>query len=262
MNVQESDSEESFSNLELGTPKEFSLAIVGGGIGGLCLAVALAHHNVPIHVYEAAAAFGEIGAGVGLGPNAIRAMALLDSTILEGYQRCQTTNVSPAEQGRFFNFRYGMDRPSSDGMEAGDLICDVRSGSVTSSVHRARFVGELAQLLPKDLASFGKKLVEIGEKGNGVVLKFVDGTEAVHDAVIGCDGIKSRVRKILLRENDRASEPVFSGKFCFRGLVPAKEAVDLLGEELATESQMCKRVCFQMEKSMLTIQISETTATC
>lgn len=220
--------------------KPFSLAIVGGGIGGLCLAVALVNHNVSVHVYEAAPAFSEIGAGVGLGPNALRAMALLDSAILEGYKRCETTNVSPEEQGRFFNFRYGMEKPSSDGMVAGELICEVRSGRVTSSVHRARFLNELVNLMPDGAASFNKRLVGIEDEDDGVRLRFADGTEAKHSAIVGCDGIKSQVRKFLLGERNKASEAVFSGKCCYRGLVPADKAIETLGEDLALNSQMCK----------------------
>ena len=185
---------------------------------------------------------------------------MLDSSILEAYNRCQTTNVSLEEQGRFFNFRWGMQKPSSDGMRDGGLVADVRSGCTTSSVHRARFLGELSKLLPRGMASFGKRLVLIEEIGmgkkrkrergdregmgsNGVLLRFADGTTASHDIVVGCDGIKSQVRKLMLNwtgKRDRVSEPVFSGKYCYRGLVPADKAVEVLGEEMATESQMCQ----------------------
>jgi salicylate hydroxylase len=221
-------------------PKPFSLAIVGGGIGGLCLAVALVSHNIPVHVYEAAPAFTEIGAGVGLGPNALRAMALMDPAIFRGYKRCETSHASPEERKRFFNFRYGMEKPSRDGMIAGRLICDLRSQSETSSVHRARFLQELLNLLPEGAASAGKRLTGIDEEGSGVLLKFSDGTEARHDAVVGCDGIKSQVRKILLGEGHPTSEAVFSGKYCYRGLVPAAKAIEILGEDLALNSQMCQ----------------------
>lgn len=220
--------------------KQPSLAIVGGGIGGLCLAVALNRRNVPVHVYEAAPAFGEIGAGVGFGPNALRAMKMLDPAIWEGYKRCETTNVSEEEQGRFFIFRYGMEAPSSDGMTAGEEICDVRSGCVSSSVHRARFLNELVNLMPDGAASFDKRLAGIDESSEGVLLKFVDGTEARHDAVIGCDGVKSQVRKVLLGENHKSSVPVFSGHYCYRGLVPADKAIEIVGEDLALNSQMCE----------------------
>lgn len=220
--------------------KPFSIAIVGGGIGGLCLAVALDSHNVPVHVYEAAPAFTEIGAGVGLGSNALRAMTLLSPPIFKGYKRCETSHASPEERKRFFNFRYGMEKPNADGMVAGQLICDLRSDSETSSVHRARFLNELVNLLPPRAASVGKRLMEIDEGGEGVLLKFADGTEARHDAVVGCDGIKSQVRKVLLGTADPSSEAVFSGKLCYRGLVPAAKAIDILGEDLALNSQMCQ----------------------
>ena len=58
--------------------------------------------------------------------------------------------------------------------------------------------------------------------------------------MVGCDGIKSQVRKVLLGAGDETSEPVFSGKLCYRGLVPAEKAIDILGEELALNSQMCQ----------------------
>ena len=60
------------------TPKPLSVAIIGGGIGGLCTAIALLKHpHITIQVYEAAPTFGEIGAGVGIGPNAQQALSLI-----------------------------------------------------------------------------------------------------------------------------------------------------------------------------------------
>jgi salicylate hydroxylase len=58
--------------------QQFNLAIIGAGIGGLSLAIRLTRHNVPFTIYESARAFSTVGAGVGLGPNAIRAMDLID----------------------------------------------------------------------------------------------------------------------------------------------------------------------------------------
>lgn len=260
------------------------LAIVGGGLGGLCLAVALHDKNIPVHVYEAAPSFGEIGAGVGLGPNALRAMAMLDKSqrILKGYKKCETSNVSPEEQKRFFNFRYGMSEPLSckrrangetkasnghlnghangeteDVWTGGRLIADVRSDDVTSSVHRARFLEELVKLMPEGSASFGKRLATVEEpedERGGVVLQFEDGSSARHDAVIGCDGIKSQTRRILLGKGNPASEPVFTGKFCYRGLVPAEKAKAVLGDDLAVNSQMCMpSLSFSKRSSLLVL---------
>jgi len=52
--------------------KAFTIAICGGGIAGLSLAIGLLKNNVPFHLYEAAHAFAEVGAGVSFGPNSLR----------------------------------------------------------------------------------------------------------------------------------------------------------------------------------------------
>ena len=56
--------------------KPFTIAICGGGIAGLTLAIGLLRHNTPFHIYESAHAFTEVGAGVAFGPNSLRAMSL------------------------------------------------------------------------------------------------------------------------------------------------------------------------------------------
>jgi salicylate hydroxylase len=69
-------------------------------------------------------------------------------------------------------------------------------------------------------------------------LTFHDGSTAEADAVIGCDGVKSRTRQILLGEKSEAFSPTFTGKYAYRGLIPMEKAVKTLGEELAMNSQM------------------------
>ena len=51
------------------------IAIIGGGIGGLTAAVALARKGLAVEVYEQAPVLGEVGTGVGLWPNALTALA-------------------------------------------------------------------------------------------------------------------------------------------------------------------------------------------
>jgi len=60
---------------------------------------------------------------------------------------------------------------------------------------------------------------------------------ALTDVVIGCDGVKSRTRHILLGDNE-ITLPTFSEKYAYRGLIPMEKAVEALGEELARNSQM------------------------
>jgi salicylate hydroxylase len=222
-------------------PKEgqhpFSIAIAGGGIGGLALAIGLLHQNVPVHVYEAAPAFAEIGAGVAFGPNSLRAMSLISPSIREGYEHRATNNAFDNKKGTWFDFRYGMDSRDGRG-SAGDKIAEVKCKTGQSSVHRAHFLDELVKLIPDGVASFGKRLDNAQEVDEGVILHFSDGTTATHTAVIGCDGIKSRVRQIVLGEGKEESKAVFTGKYAYRGLVPMEKAVALLGDELARNSQM------------------------
>lgn len=60
--------------------------------------------------------------------------------------------------------------------------------------------------------------------------------------VIGCDGIKSRVRALLLGDDlHPAASPSFTHKYAYRGLVPMDKAVAAVGEELASNS--CMHVC-------------------
>lgn len=228
------------------TPKKpFNIAVIGGGIGGLCTTIGLLHQNIPCTLYEAAPAFAEIGAGVSFGPNALRAMSLIDPAIQRGYSKRATTNAWSSKKDTWFDFRIGQkDWPDHKDMEGrvGELVASpVAVGVGQNSVHRAHFLDELVALVPDGVAVFGKRLDDIksAEDGSGaLVMHFQDGTTAVADAIIGCDGVKSRTRQILLGIDHPATTPTFSGKYAYRGLIPMPKAVDAIGEELARNSQM------------------------
>jgi len=119
------------------SPKpSITIAICGGGIGGLSLAIGLLRHpQLSIHIYEAAPAFAEIGAGISFGPNAIRAMSLIDPKVREAYERRCTSNGLESKKDAWFDFRWGMDVRT--GGKAGEwfhtLIAPETGGS---SVHR------------------------------------------------------------------------------------------------------------------------------
>ena len=220
------------------SPRTFKIAICGGGIGGLALAIALLRQGVPVHIYEAASAFAEIGAGVSFGPNAVRAMSLIDPKIRQGYDRRSTSNGWLEKKDVWFDYRLGMDH--KDGKrKAGDWFhATIAPGVGQSSVHRAHFLDELVKLVPEECATFGKRVEKVEPLDDGVKLVFSDGSEAEASAVIGCDGIKSQIRPILLGRDAPASHAVFSGKYAYRGLIPMPKAVDLLGDDLARNSQM------------------------
>ena len=216
--------------------KPLNVAVIGGGIGGLCFAIGLLRHNVPFHIYEAAHAFAEIGAGVGFGPNARQAMTLIDPRIKKGYEKYETTNHDEYAKDHFFQFRMGMDgQGGTKGLKAGDMISTPGGpGKGMSMIHRARFLDELVKLIPKELVSFGKKVVAVERVMKIVRLGFEDGSVAEASAAIGCDGVKSRVRQSLFGNE---SDATFTGKYAYRGLLPMSKAIDLVGEKLARNSQ-------------------------
>ncbi|KAF0331199.1 mannitol 1-phosphate dehydrogenase [Colletotrichum asianum] len=216
--------------------KDFNVAVVGGGIAGLTLTLQLLLQRIPTTLYEQAPQFGEIGAGVSFGPNALRAMSLISPHVRNAFEAQATYNQSEDHKGVWFDFRYG---ESCDGKHReGDLIHRLECDGGQTSIHRAHFLDELVKLLPDGIAKFGKRCVDYEDDGKSVLLKFQDGTTARHDAVIACDGIKSKLRSVMLGENDPAAKAVFSGKCAYRGLIPIAEAQELLGEELAGNAQM------------------------
>ncbi|PQE08031.1 hypothetical protein CJF30_00011194 [Rutstroemia sp. NJR-2017a BBW] len=76
--------------------KPISIAIVGGGISGLCLAIGLLHRSQhKISIFEASSAFAEIGAGLALGPNAQRALRLISHAAEQAFRDYATGNSSP-----------------------------------------------------------------------------------------------------------------------------------------------------------------------
>ncbi|MCJ1253499.1 hypothetical protein MMC24_001311 [Lignoscripta atroalba] len=226
--------------------KPFTIAICGGGIGGLALAIGLLCQNIPIHIYEAAHAFAEVGAGVSFGPNSLGAMSLIDENIKKGYHKRETVNASAEKKHTWFDFRWGMDGKKggnlgkgNEGRKAGEFIHAVKAPPTgQSSVHRAHFLDELVSLVPKECASFGKRVEEIEQLGDGVRMHFHDGSTAEASAVVGCDGVKSRTRLQVLGEAHSAAHASFTGKYAYRGLIPMGKAVELLGDDLARNSQM------------------------
>ncbi|ROW04976.1 hypothetical protein VPNG_07034 [Cytospora leucostoma] len=233
-----------------------SIAIVGGGIAGLTLALNLiklaksdpsSQPRYAVTIYEAAHAFGEIGAGVSFGPNASHAMKCIGPEVYAAFEKTETRNQFKSKEDVWFDFRFGesvdgkFKVEGEDGTGQGELIATVRCPGGQRGVKRSDFLDELIKHVPDGTAQFGKRVVLYTEDKSGkVTLHFKDGTTAVHDAVVGCDGIKSAIRKTVLAGTSKpeAASAVFSGKYCYRGLIPMDQAVSVLGEELASNSQM------------------------
>jgi salicylate hydroxylase len=137
----------------------------------------------------------------------------------------------------WFEFRYGED--CGGRRKDGEVITTVKCEGGQASVHRAHFLDELVKLLPDGIARFGLRATDFSDEGDdGIVLHFANGETARHDAIVGCDGIKSKIRISLLGSGHPAAHAVYSGKYAYRGLIPMEDAKSLLGEDLAYTAQM------------------------
>lgn len=178
----------------------------------------------------------------------IGTVALISPEIVEGFKRCVTHGERKED---WFTVRIGDHRKAGPdgvlrqkeaaGLKVGDPIFEIHytNNDLAGGVHRAHFLDELLKLIPDSVSRLGKRLVDITTAADGsqdAVLHFADGTTAQHSAVIGCDGIKSKTREILLGADE--GKAVFSGKYAYRGLIPMEKAVKLLGQEIAGNSQM------------------------
>ncbi|TLS29424.1 hypothetical protein PpBr36_02133 [Pyricularia pennisetigena] len=216
-------------------PRGIHVAIVGGGIAGVSLALGLHKRGVSFTLYERAPEIREIGAGIGLSPNAERAMEMLDrTTVLDAYKRIATPN--------------GVDEFQwIDGFRTDELIYTLYMGKDGfQGCRRSDLVDEWIKGVPADRISLGKEAKSIRQLGEGgsdaaddggqrggkaVEITFKDGTTATADVVVGCDGIWSRVRELLLGPDHPASQAGYSGKYCFRTLVPYDKALEVLGHD-------------------------------
>ncbi|KAI1827614.1 hypothetical protein F4861DRAFT_327658 [Xylaria intraflava] len=197
------------------------IAIIGGGITGVVLALALEKRGISYTIYERAPAFTEIGAGIGFSPNAERALKVVDPKVYEVYKQ-----VASSTDGEvYFDW--------VDGYGSNEVVARLLIGiDAFQGGRRSDFLEAWSTLIPSRKVKFGKEIQSILQREDGrVALKFRDGSLDEADIAIGCDGIHSRVRQLLLGEANPASYPRYTNKFCFRALLPMDAARKVLGKE-------------------------------
>ncbi|KAK7992243.1 FAD/NAD(P)-binding domain-containing protein [Apiospora saccharicola] len=204
------------------------IAVIGGGIVGLVLALG----GIQVDVYEQSSGFREIGAGVAFTANAIKCMGLIDSNIVDAFRAVATPNGDPNESTDYLQWIDGFH-------EGGKLLFRLDAGyKGFEGCHRAHLLEELSKRIDHKQVHFRKRLASLVETDAHVVLEFEDGSTAEADAVIGCDGIKSTVRRLLLGSEDPAAHPYFSHKVAYRALVPMERAEKALGRHIARRQHM------------------------
>ncbi|KAI1760825.1 FAD/NAD(P)-binding domain-containing protein [Hypoxylon sp. FL1150] len=210
------------------------IAIVGGGIIGLSLAAGLIKQNVKVKVYEQAKGFREIGAGMAFTANAIRCMGLMNPDIVSALRSggSVATSMDEDDPNDYLRWIDGYNKRRRDDPSHQTMLFKIDAGyKGFEGTRRDMFLEALGKVIPQEIVELKKRLDTIEEKADGrVQLKFTDGTVAEADAVIGCDGIKSRVRELIFGSNNPASFPHYTHKVAYRALVPMDKAVAALGE--------------------------------
>jgi salicylate hydroxylase len=182
------------------------IAIVGGGIAGLAAALALERRGVEAIICEQSPTLSEIGAGLNLTPNAVKALRAL------GVEDEVNAIASGSE---FLNIRSWKSGRYISRMRRGDFR--QKFGAPNLSVHRADLLGVLSGALKTTDIRVGKRCVAVEEHDRGMMARFADGSEVEADIIVGADGIHSAVRRSLFG----ADAPRFTGCICWRGMAPA-----------------------------------------
>ena len=175
--------------------------VVGGGLGGMAAALALARAGIDVQVYEQAQQVTAVGAGVSLAPNGLRMLERLG--VGEGIGRVGARHVST--QLRL-----------SDGRRAQHQSHQFARAGRNVGIHRADLLALLARQLPPGIVRTGHRCTGFSQDAGSATASFADGTTATADVVIGADGIHSVLQGFVVEP----AEPVFSGVVAYRGLVP------------------------------------------
>jgi len=188
------------------------ILIVGGGIGGLALALALIRRGIEAEVHEQASELREVGAGVQLGANGTRVLHALGlKAALE-----QTQVLASGKQARLWN--------TGQCWTTFDLgaIAQQRYGAPHIFMHRGDLHAALADAIraeAPDAIRLGRRFTGLLQDDAGVTVTFDDGARATATLAVGADGIRSAVRAALFGRD----APEFVGIVAWRGLVPMQE---------------------------------------
>ncbi len=195
--------------------KDTDVMIVGGGIGGLVLALSLHQIGVNCRVYEGVAEIKPLGAGINLLPHAVREldeMGLLPALDAVGIR---------TKDASYFN-------------QHGQLIYREVAGQAAGyawpqfSIHRGDLqmllLNAVKERLGADSVVLGHKFESVAQDSGGVTATFKDaqGNELPKvraNLLVGCDGINSMVRKQFYPNE---GDPVYSGLTIWRGVTAHK----------------------------------------
>jgi 2-polyprenyl-6-methoxyphenol hydroxylase-like FAD-dependent oxidoreductase len=178
--------------------------IIGGGIGGLTAAIALKRCGIDAEVYERSPLLQDVGAGISLWPNAVKALEQLGlGDLLQSISLASVDGALRRWDGTFLS------RTSARELER-------RFGGSMLVLHRAELLALLAESVGFPSIHWGHALFDIDTNSPGVSVSFTNGATAHGDILIGADGLHSVIRR-WLGHPDRIR---YSGYTAWRAVVP------------------------------------------
>jgi 2-polyprenyl-6-methoxyphenol hydroxylase-like FAD-dependent oxidoreductase len=194
-------------------PSVERVLIVGGGISGMSLAIALSKTGIATDVVEISPNWGTYGAGLSLtgpGLRAFHQLGVLTRIEREGYCSGGTTICDRAGNILFAT-------PVTHGL--GSTIQN-RGGIMRPALH---VILADATLAAGAKVRTGLTVSRLENTAFGVQVSFSDGARAQYDLVVGADGINSRMRSLIFPD---APHPQFTGQSCWRAVAPRPAEID------------------------------------
>ena len=182
--------------------------VIGGGIGGLAVATALAKSGVAVTLCERATEITEVGAGLQISPNGLavlRALGLEEALLRSGAVEAQAVVLADYRRSG----------------EVARLDLTRLRHQRYLFVHRADLVALLERSARQANVSvtLGAQATQISP-GDPPQVRFADGSQARAELIVCADGLHSVGRRALLPE----AKPFFTGQVAWRALVPASDA--------------------------------------
>jgi 2-polyprenyl-6-methoxyphenol hydroxylase-like FAD-dependent oxidoreductase len=176
--------------------------VIGGGIGGICAAIALRRAGIDATVFERAPAIKEIGSAIPLWSNALSALRKLG--VADAIERLG----AQADIAKISTWR-------------GEILADLsheqrllRLGTVSMVVHRAELLDMLLKTLGEEYVQLGADCVGFSQDETCVRAHFADGKQTQGDFLIGADGLHSTIRSAWFPRRKAR----FEGSTCWRGI--------------------------------------------
>jgi 3-hydroxybenzoate 6-monooxygenase len=190
--------------------KDAPIVIVGGGLGGLTAALALARRGFAVRVLEGAPEFGAIGFGIQFGPNVFHALDRIgvSAAVLEKADSPPAVLMLDALNGKEVT-RVATGVPEFRARFKYPYIIIHRTDLHNALLDACRR-DPLIELVPDAMAT------RFDESNDGVAVTTEDGRRFQGPALIGADGIRSRTRAQLFNDG----EPLPNGFMAFRTIVP------------------------------------------